>query len=138
MLAQNFKTAADLGIKDVELDALIKVLGMLERGEIDESHFNMNDIWCNSVGCIWGWARHVSHQTAFNRRLFATETGTDHGALARLFANFGESELMRRVRRMAQPHHAALAIRSYLTTGEANWAEALAPSHSHDLCGDSD
>jgi hypothetical protein len=31
MLAQNFKTAADLGIKDIDLDALIKVLGMLER-----------------------------------------------------------------------------------------------------------
>lgn len=34
MLAQNFKTPADLGITDVEFDALYKVLGILERSEV--------------------------------------------------------------------------------------------------------
>lgn len=36
MLAQNFKTAADLDLADAEFEALVKVLGMLERGEIKQ------------------------------------------------------------------------------------------------------
>jgi hypothetical protein len=64
MLAQNFKTATDLGISEVEQDALIKVLGMLERNDFARGEsFNMG--WwyqhsntCGTVGCIAGWAHH--------------------------------------------------------------------------------
>jgi hypothetical protein len=34
MLAQNFKTAAELDLSDAEIKALVKVLGILERGEL--------------------------------------------------------------------------------------------------------
>jgi hypothetical protein len=36
MLANSFMTPSALGISDVEFDALVKVLGMLERSEISE------------------------------------------------------------------------------------------------------
>jgi len=139
MLAQNFKTAADLGIKDVELDALIKVLGMLERGEIDATHFNMQSFLrqadCGTVGCICGWANHISRGRAFSeigtrdelelfrrlsrsaRLLFAMTSHEDDLAMERQ---------NNAVQDRAQPEHAAIALRSYLTTGDANWAEALA------------
>src|SRR5215831_18503869 len=38
MLAPNFKTADELGLTPSQRDALIKVLGMLERGELKELH----------------------------------------------------------------------------------------------------
>lgn len=34
MLAQNFKTPADLKIDDDDFEALVKVLGMFERAEV--------------------------------------------------------------------------------------------------------
>lgn len=140
MLAQNFKTAADLGIKDIELDALIKVLGMLERGELRHEYrvnefrslnanhktvpaaFNMVKFYgvadCGTVCCICGWAEFVGSlppASLVKRRL------TNH-ELDRLFDPTGS---------VADPYaitpaQAAIALRSYLTTGDANWAEALA------------
>jgi hypothetical protein len=70
MLAQNFKTSVDLGIEEREFDALLDVLGMLERGELVHitdpmcptvpNGFNMadwlNDTACGTAGCIGGWA----------------------------------------------------------------------------------
>src|SRR5271170_4836651 len=37
MLAQNLKTPADLGIEDKWFEALLKLLGMLERGELQHT-----------------------------------------------------------------------------------------------------
>lgn len=66
MLAQNFKTTADLGITDAEIEALIKVLGMLERGELKRAKttkekgtnlFHMGE-WgygCGTPACIGGY-----------------------------------------------------------------------------------
>lgn len=119
MLAQNFKTAADLGISDRELDALIKVLGMLEREEIDEAHFNMGIVGepdCGTSGCLLGWTRVADKDVFFTLVCKACLFPKNEG-LETLFYS-GEAF-------DAAPSQGAAALRSYLTTGEANWAEAL-------------
>ncbi len=136
MLAQNFKTAADLGITDAEFNALAKVLGMLERGELKAhdardvqawqgnampTYFNMVS-WnsladCGTVCCIGGAAEYVGgfetahfhHNNNFRLRQLL---GIDGGSLLTV--------------RPATPEQAAIALRNYLTCGEARWAEALA------------
>jgi hypothetical protein len=151
MLAQNFLPHADLGITEIERDALATVLGMLERGEIDTDHFAMDSVLfegaCGTVGCICGWAHIVSDRAAFpevQRLLFGSLLQARVPlATIRLFAITGDvdqkdiyqSRLIDRVRRQASPEEAATALRSYLTTGEANWAEALAAQPSPSLCG---
>lgn len=80
MLAQNFKSAIDLDITEVELRSLVTVLGMLERGELMHGYFalckiprkpnefNMAatlDNQCGTIGCIAGWAHEVSGGVAF-------------------------------------------------------------------------
>ena len=67
MLANNFMTPSALGISDAELDALVKVLGMLERGEIPEDQFTMRRVQhpCRTPACLCGWANHVSAGRAF-------------------------------------------------------------------------
>lgn len=139
MLAQNFKTAADLGITDPELDALIKVLGMLERGEIPDRAFTMRQFrptWsdraqdiakeCGTIGCLCGWANFVSGGEAFlqavtGRLSFPTEAIHDLFAIQR----DEDDRLIPRIWRDATIESAAIALRSYLNTGKANWAEAL-------------
>lgn len=132
MLAQNFKTAADLGLKDVELEALIKVLGMLERGELSRKGaqvinmgwwFGQNE--CGTVGCIAGWAHHISGGKAFP---FLDDTGIAPDHLTNLFIPAQDSDLDVANKRMQKiaPDHVARALRAFLTTGEADWAEALA------------
>lgn len=58
MLAQNFKTPADLDLPNPEFEALVKVLGMLERGEIKSDHFDMSMIATldaeHPVACLGG------------------------------------------------------------------------------------
>src|SRR4249920_730052 len=75
MLANYFKTAIDLQITSAEHDALVKVLGMLEREELTYGNnlkdgytvaptspktFHMNVVYsksqCGTVACIGGWA----------------------------------------------------------------------------------
>jgi hypothetical protein len=134
MLAQNFKTAADLGISEVELDALIKVLGMLERGELKHTEsygdlayeaplgaivgFNMSSYYgegtCGTVCCIAGWAEVVGRLP----RNSMAETANQ--GLSALFLP-GIGKCLEDIR----PDKAAIALRSYLTTGDANWAEAF-------------
>src|SRR5690349_3894016 len=67
MLAQNFMKPEALGISESETAALIRVLGMLERGEIGEQHFDMSfyQSHCGTIGCICGWANFVSKGKAF-------------------------------------------------------------------------
>lgn len=144
MLAQNFKTAADLGISDIELDALIKVLGMLERGELvhgkyplassfrKPNEFNMGVTLkrygeCGTVGCLMGWAHVVSGNKAFKaciNRTFQNEADIMAVLPGNLTDLFGLKE---RVALLSDrtPAQSATALRSYLTTGDANWAEAL-------------
>ena len=129
MLAQNFKTAIDLGITSAEHDVLIKVLGMLERGELVHDRrgtgrlpngFNM-DHWgsqteCGSVGCIYGWCRFVGKSDM----LFEKEPP----AVKRLFR---VDHLHDEVKQWSDitPDQAASALRNYLTLGEARWGEVL-------------
>jgi hypothetical protein len=145
MLAQNFKTAADLGIEDVEFDALTKVLGMLERGEIKHTEimprdfdeftfdpvgldfrFNM-DTWvshadeCGTVCCIGGSAELIGKLPP-GRLLDKATSGHRTPVSLALFRLFYPDKSPEKV----TPAQAALALRSYLTTGDANWAEALA------------
>jgi len=144
MLAQNFKTAADLGIKEVEFDALQTVLGMLERGELIygktplakqfrlPNEFNMavvlDESDCGSIGCLCGWAHIVSGRQAF-AELIGRSWENEYEVIQAVPAN------LRRLFRFGaiagslydiKPEQAAVALRSFLTTGEPRWSEAVA------------
>ncbi len=132
MLAQNFKTPAELGISDAEFDALRAVLGMLERGELIAATspfvakipngFHMGSVWdegeCGSVGCIMGWCRFVGGKHLFN----ITENNYHPRELVKGLFMFDDP----RRHRVNDPAKAACALRNYLTHGEARWDEALA------------
>lgn len=141
MLAQNFIMPAALGISDIEFESLVKVLGMLERGEIEympatwrdcprrsdpvtPKFFNMclieTENNCGTACCILGWARHV----AGDRTLFGGEL---HQPLKDLFRLGDTSDgYVGKFSEEMLPSEAAVALRSYLTTGEPRWAEAVA------------
>lgn len=141
MLARNFKSAADLGISDVELGSLITVLGMLERDELVQglypmaiqarapNEFNMavtiENSSCGTIACLAGWAYSISGKQAFPEI-----TKDDIGAwrndrnLRDLFGiGKTHSELCG-----VTPDQAATALRSYLTTGDARWDLAVSRS----------
>jgi hypothetical protein len=135
MLAQNFKTPADLQITDAEFDALVKVLGMLEREEIAYApssyhdpnldsvpqFFNMLTVDgiadCGTTGCICGWARHVGgDRLLFLDRPFFLDD---------LFCMASSGAYRGRAAEDILPHEAAIALRNYLTHGKPRWNEAL-------------
>jgi hypothetical protein len=123
MLAQNFKTADDLGLTDQHLDALIKTLALMDSGKlthvINYDYVNMAD-WsapseCGTVCCIGGTAEYVGNISFgeiknTNQKLhdlfypYVVEAGWDKITIAQ----------------------AAIALRSYLTTGDARWDLAVA------------
>jgi hypothetical protein len=133
MLAQSFKPAAELGITEPQRDALMKTLVLLETGKLVHTtryasargprpftgHFNMKR-WgleptdCGTVACIGGTAEIISGINFFDCLY-------DPG-LHELFYAQGSRKEMRDI----TPAQAATALRSYLTTGNANWAEAVA------------
>ncbi len=127
MLMQNFKTAADLGISDPELTGLIKVLGMLERGELTNADefekgdmlFNMGTQGrgCGTPACIGGWVALLNGENQrdyVNKYLrFPREEG-----ISALYWNYPSYNTP-----VAQ---AATALRSYLTTGDPRWDLAVA------------
>jgi hypothetical protein len=128
VLAQNFKTAKELGLADVELEALVRVLGMLERGDIAREEFHMGHFRheCRTPACICGWAHHISAGRAF------PELTCQLGPMI-LYRRFSSSlvELFRLTAARGSggeitPAQAAIALRNYLTHGEARWAEAMA------------
>lgn len=136
MLAQNFKTAADLGITDVQKDALAKVLVLLETGklkhvEVNEEedleerptfceNFNMR-FWavpsnCGTAACIGGTAELIAG-VQFNG-------WTANPGLAELF---WPSSMKRAAIHRITTEQASTALRSYLTTGAARWDLAIHP-----------
>lgn len=130
MLAQNFKTATDLGITDVERESLVKVLGMFERREIT-GKFDMSQIHnaCGTPACICGWANFVSKGAAFP----LTERSSDGKPMPKwgdmpkkVLELFFYSNFAPPCAEKARPAHAALALRNFLTDGEARWEEACA------------
>lgn len=141
MLMQNLKTAAELGITDAEFDALYKVLGMLEREELKYMPATTGDVppeynnfvpeffnmalthtqnSCGSACCILGWARHV----AGDRTLFHGRTPANSD-LFRMAHDAGLSIYPGKFSNEILPDEAAIALRNYLTFGEARWAEVL-------------
>lgn len=130
MLAQNFKSAADLGITPPELRALTQVLGMLERGDLVDAvtffeegnnKFHMGTSGeCGTPACIGGWAAelmHIGHIEYLER--YGWRRRDKNMAIHELFWNETACELP------ATVAQAATALRSYLTTGEASWDLAL-------------
>jgi hypothetical protein len=129
MLAQNFLDPDVLGISATAQAALIKVLGMLERGElhycrrgddIRPNGFNLAnhrvELACGTVACIAGWADIAARP----RRLNLLRQAAKRAALADLFAP--ENLSWHAVR----PEQAACALRNYLTLGEPRWSDVIA------------
>ena len=135
MLAQNFKTPADLKIADAEFEALVKVLGMLERGEIKSvpaeqlcrgigredaipEFFDMQYVHtkydCGTAACVMGWMMHVDERVCGGGKGVLKWSP----ALRPLFILDGLE--------CRDADQAAIAVRNYLTHGEPRWAEALA------------
>lgn len=136
MLAQNFKSAADLGITEPQLSALQKTLVLLETGKLrhvsfyemgnsvsrDRSfsgQFNMGTYGfthkCGTAACIGGTAELIGD---------AKFIGVDRpAALTELF--YMDNIVSYDVDAVT-PSQAATALRSYLTTGDAKWSEAVA------------
>lgn len=128
MLAQNFMTPTDLGISEVEQTALVTVLGMLERREIDDEHFNMSSYQneCGTVGCLCGWAYMVSEGAAF------PEVALARGATPKLSRRLPDTlrsmfwiDRIEMLFKGATAAQAAQALRTYLTTGKDDWANVL-------------
>lgn len=147
MLAQNFKTPADLGITNAEFDALAKVLGMLERGELPHDKFNYSGIVgdkfnmfgicakreCGTVACILGWARIVGRDEDMFQNAVWGDITEQLPEVQRLFLiqDIPVLRMMDRLKRRiasVTDAEAAIALRGYLTTGDANWEEVLAAS----------
>ena len=111
MLASCFKTADELGLNPSQRDALIKVLGMLERGELHEIepvgdyiHDSRINPTAFSMRC---WATCIcGHASRFAE--FNSMDRSQGGPTGALFYRTGMS--------MAQ---ATMALRDYLTTGRA-------------------
>jgi hypothetical protein len=120
MLAQNFKSAAMLRISEARHASLLAVLRMLERPDIPSPLFDMRSVGrpeCGTPGCIMGHARALAPtEWGFFSVLF-------NRGLRRLFFPLGAKDPARNPYN-ANREHAAIALRSYLTTGEANWTEA--------------
>jgi hypothetical protein len=138
MLMQNFKSAADLGISEPQKEALMKTLVLLETGKLQHipdrdgfdmdfhataafsGKFNMNS-WkhtyakCGTVCCIGGTAELIGGVDFED----TTKYGTELYNL--LYPNAGD-ELDWDNITIAQ---AAMALRSYLTTGDARWDLAV-------------
>lgn len=120
MLAQNFKTPVDLRISDVQFETLVKLLGMLDREEIPAENLVMDTVWCGTAGCLCGWAQRISGGTAFK----VTPDGVQPPRrLDTLFMMNISGDEIRRLH--IRPDQAAIALRSFLTTGSPNWGNAI-------------
>jgi hypothetical protein len=129
MLAQSFKTAEELGLPEKQVEALKKTLVLLETGKLihqkindlftlDErgeytGHFNMQTwnkaIGCGTVCCIGGTAELIGGVEFL---------GTPDALYALFYPETADYQDI-------TPSQAATALRSYLTTGKANWKEVL-------------
>lgn len=145
MLAQNFKSAADLGITEPQLSALQKTLVLLETGKLrhitdDDAKIRVRNSWreagveprfdgnfnlstwgmeasCGTVACIGGTAEAITG-VSFDGWMDRPGSGLNN-----LFA---PNEISTELWSAVTPAQAATALRSYLTTGDAKWHEAVA------------
>lgn len=133
MLAQSFLSHEQLGITEPQLSALQKTLVLLETGKLAHipvtakfaskstnftGHFNMawwsNEHGCGTVGCIGGTAEMIG-EVKFARY-------HNNKNLSELFEPYSLGDEWDDI----TPAQAATALRSYLTTGDAKWSEAVA------------
>jgi len=126
-------TADQLNLTARQHDALIKVLGMLERGELKHGPyhlskakiFNMGTWWieggCSTAGCIGGWANHIAGSVLFNG------IRNYNAPLRCLLYPGAEPECEDSNIRYSSitTEEAAQALSNYLTTGKADWRSVL-------------
>lgn len=126
MLTQNFQTPTALGISDVEFEALVKVLGMLERGEIPEQQFHMDRVQhtCGTPSCICGWANHISNGAAFPLTGIFQDAPNWDSFSENLLTLFSYGPRNPGWVDSASTAQAAIALHNYLTHGEPRWEEA--------------
>lgn len=139
MLAQNFKTPAELEITDSEFEALHKVLRMLEREEVPHvsgrtplpsskigvpNGFNMGFVYsahdCGTACCIVGWARFFAGDKTLLLRTKTAEL-EDLFCMGRPTSGLNRGKFSDNI----TPSEAAIALRNYLTHGEPRWEEAF-------------
>lgn len=140
MLAQSFLSADELSITEPQRDALQKVLVLLETGKLVHvpdrtlSFYEAQNIilgsgefsgefsmatfgirhTCGTAACIAGTAQLIA-----GVRFVGTDRPEE---LSELFYADGSNLCLSDI----TPSQAARALRSYLTTGNANWTEAVA------------
>lgn len=103
MLQQNFKTAEELGLSAKTHETAIKVLKMMECGEINSQNFTMTRFGlCSEPRCIGGW---INHLAPGQQPLPESVTCPD---------GF-------QIRGRYTIEHATHALRSYLVTGTPDW-----------------
>jgi hypothetical protein len=138
MLAPNYMTANELRISDELHAALIKVLGMFERGEMEfaeyndgflsnvRTGFNLAVGWahteCGTVGCYAGWASifmGVDYSDALTN--YITTPG-----IANLFFGGCHTKRPKFALSTVNIEQATHALRNYLITGDPRWKEVLA------------
>ena len=127
MLARNFMSAADLGVTERTRDVLIKLLGMMERGELvhctldverGDNLFNM-DVWgdCGTPQCIGGWMRTLGADLRHTR---------DGSTLYDLFYPNSEARHSPWIDyERITVAQAAQATRNYLSSGAPRWLEVV-------------
>lgn len=111
MLQQNFKTAAELSLPPATYEGAIKVLGMMERGEIKPEQFTMMSahitrqingvMQCQS--CIAGWVHQVTN---------TIPGGLPYNLVCPTGYQYDKYSL----------EQAMHALRTYLVTGTPEWA----------------
>lgn len=140
MLAQNFKPAAELKLTELQKEALIKTLVLLETEKLKHAypdrrisepdgftgHFNMS--WwelpaaCGTICCIGGTAELIG-----DLRPDELDKATyDNPALKNLFYPGRGGPRISVEMQHITPDQAATALRSYLTIGDARWDLAVA------------
>lgn len=132
MLAQTILSAKELGLSEEMHGALVKLLGMFERGEIPKEKFTMwsvgkptTDPECGTAGCILGWASGLLGVNALphDKWLEWYEMHKTDWQSNRLFyPSFDGSMLGYH----ANTTQAARALRNYLSTGKPKWLEVMA------------
>jgi hypothetical protein len=127
VLAQNFKTATELGLAEIEVEALVTVLRMLERGDIAREQFHMGRFRheCKTPACICGWAHHISRGRAFSELASACGPIILHRRASSALNDLFRLTQARDSGGEITPAQAAVALRNYLTHGEPRWAEAM-------------
>ena len=125
MLARSFLSATDLGISEVEREALLATLYAFERGEIENFTMRHFRETCGTPACICGWANYFSGGSAFTEvSNFSPTLAVKrlHGRLPKQLQYLFDIQGMPRQSGATQAQ-AAAALSNYLTFGEPRWDE---------------